>query len=176
MAPTRDERGRFYVEATRKTSRGIQSVKRDHNYESGHTCENDPCNDSDCPLFNNIKLGKYAEKDSWKDGRRIIELGTLLENLRSCRYCRLGPVPLTCLNIVGELRKGLGGYLYVKCLNVECGEVNLVPYGKTHRNKKNKAGMPSFVINTKLGIGKLILIFIVIFYDINYKFNQVDVI
>ena len=55
-------------------------------------------------------------------------------------------------------------------------EVNLVPYGKTHRNKKNKAGMPSFVINSKLGIGKLILIFIVIFYDINYKFNQVDVI
>ena len=63
-------------------------------------------------------------------------------------------MPLTCLNIVGELRKGLGGYLYVKCLNVECGEVNLVPYGKTHRNKENKAEMPSFVINTELGIGK----------------------
>lgn len=153
MAPTRDSKGRFSGRKISKTFRGIQRVLKDNNYESGHTCENDPCEDSNCPLFNNIKLGKYAEKHSWQYGRRIIEFGALLDNLRSCKYCKLGPVPLTYLNIVGELRKGLGGYLYVKCMNVECGEVNLVSYGKTHRDKKKKAGMPCFVINTELGTG-----------------------
>ena len=30
-------------------------------------------------------------------------------------------------NIVGEMKRGLGGYIYVKCQNVDCGEINCVP-------------------------------------------------
>lgn len=126
----RDEHGRFSGKARSKASRGIRRVLLDHNYESGHTCYTDPCKDSNCPLFNNVRLGKYAERDSWREGRRIVEFGVLLSNLQNRISCKLGPIPLTYLNIVGELRKGLGGYLYVKCLNAECGHMNLVPYGK----------------------------------------------
>lgn len=87
----------------------------------------------------------------WMDGRRVMELGVLLENLSSCSHCRMGPIPLYKENIVGERRRGLRGYLYIMCMNPECGEVNMVPYGKTHRQNKKTTGMPCFVVNTKLG-------------------------
>jgi len=74
--------------------------------------------------------------------------------LQSCKACRLGPVPLTYDSVVGELQRGLWGYLYVKCSNIECAEINIVPYGKTHRTPGSK-GIPSFAVNTKLGTGKL---------------------
>jgi len=51
----------------------------------------------------------------------------LLEGLRFCVQCKLGPIPLTFFNIVGELRKGLSGYFYVGCENPECHAVNRVP-------------------------------------------------
>jgi len=46
----------------------------------------------------------------------IIELGVLLKGLRFCVQCKLGPIPLTLFNIVSELRKGIRGYFYVRCL------------------------------------------------------------
>lgn len=46
------------------------------------------------------------------------------------------------------------GYLYVRCMNPDCGQVNIAPYWKTHRQKKK--GMPCFVANTKLGTCKFI--------------------
>ena len=64
------------------------------------------------------------------------------------------PVPLTYNNIIGEMRRGLSDYLYVKCQNPDCGEINHVPDGKTHRFRKTKPGMPCFDVNTKLGTGK----------------------
>lgn len=154
MAPPRDKHGRFSGKAHSKASRGIRRVLLDHNYESGHTWYSDPCKDPNCPLFNNVRLGKYAERKSWREGRRIVEFGVPLSSLQNCIICKLGPIPLTCLSIVGVLGKGLGGYLYVKCLNAGCGHVNLVPYGKIHRIKSKKPGMPCFIINTKLGKGK----------------------
>ena len=69
-----------------------------------------------------------------------------------CQKCRLGPVLLTRYSVVGELRKGLSGYLNVQCQNVDCMQVNRVVYGKTHR--VNTRGMPCFSANTKLGVGK----------------------
>ncbi|KAH3898154.1 hypothetical protein DPMN_022373 [Dreissena polymorpha] len=56
----------------------------------------------------------------------------LLKSLQSCQSFKLGPLPLTLDNVVDELQKCFGGYLYVVCLNVECGAVNRVPYGTTH--------------------------------------------
>jgi len=62
-------------------------------------------------------------------------------------------VPLTVYNVLGEQKKGLSGFLYVRCQNVDCESVNRVAYGKTHRNKQR--GMPCFTANTKLGTGML---------------------
>lgn len=154
MAAPKDVHGQYRGKAHSKASRGIRRVFLEHNYESGHTCHSDPCQDPNCPLFNNVRLGKYAERESWREGRRIVEFGVILNNsLKSCLSCKLGPIPLTYLNIVGELRQGLGGYLYVKCLNAEYGHVNLVPYAKTHIIKSEKPEMPCFAIDTKLGTG-----------------------
>ncbi len=90
----------------------------------------------------------------WREGRYIIELGELLDNLRYCQHCGLGPVPLTSSNLIAEMPCGLGGYFYVLCTNISCQKVNRAAYGKTHRTAKT--GMPSFAINTKLGLGKII--------------------
>ena len=82
-----------------------------------------------------------------------MEFDVLLSALKSCKKCKLGPVPLTYDSVVGELQKGLGGFLYVRCQNSECGEVNIVPYGSMY-HEQNKRGMGCFSINTKLGTGK----------------------
>ncbi len=102
-----------------------------------------------------LKIDNSKVNLDWKEGRTIIELGVLLENLRYCEHCHLGPVPLTATNLIGELPVGLGGYLYVLCTNISCQKINRVPYGKTHRTSEGKRGMRSFVVNTKLGLGKI---------------------
>ncbi|XP_021370034.1 uncharacterized protein LOC110461074 [Mizuhopecten yessoensis] len=140
MAAVRDLSGRF-----KRLASKIRPVKKwqvliDHDYSGGHFCKGEgSCENDDCHLFNNIKLGKHPELSGWKDGRRIVEFDVLLSNLSSCKSCRLGPIPLTSLNIVGELRKGLSGYLYVKCQNPDCGAVNKAPYGKTHHIKSTQS-------------------------------------
>lgn len=125
-------------------------VEKDHNLGTAHTCVGVWCPMASCPLYNNIRLGKYASREGWKEGRRIMELGVLLSELKVCKKCRLGPVPLTYHNIIGELQKGLAGLL--ACQNPECGYINMVPYGQTHRVKMT--GAQCFVVNTKLGTGK----------------------
>jgi len=118
----------------------------DHNFGVGHTCNLPKCLLNECPLSNNINYGKNVSRDGWKTGRRIVELEVLLRSLQSCKAGRLGPVPLTYDIVVGELQRGLGEYLYVKCSNIECAGINIVPYGKTHRAPKSK-GNPSFDVN-----------------------------
>lgn len=114
-------------------------VKKDHNFETAHMCVGVGCPLASCPLYNNIRLGNCASREEWKEGRGIMELGVLLSELKVCKKCRLGPVPLTYHNIIGELQKGLAGYFYVACQNPECGHINMVPYGQTHRGKKTGA-------------------------------------
>lgn len=43
------------------------------------------CRMASCPLYNNIRLGKYASQEGWKEGRRIMELGVLLSELKVCK-------------------------------------------------------------------------------------------
>lgn len=155
MSFKRDYRGRFQREIGKKRNKKVTpSVTEDHNYVSGHMCIGKDCKSPNCPLSEQFSLGKNVSRDGWKEGRRIVEIGVLLENLKGCKYCRLGPVPLTYDSVVGELQRGLGGYLYVKCNNMDCQKVNIVPYGKTTREEKTK-GIPCFDVNTKLGLGKL---------------------
>jgi len=91
--------------------------------------------------------------ENWTKNRGIRSSSPVLE---SCKACRLGPVTLTYDSVVGELQRGLWGYLYVKCSNIECAEINIVPYGKTHRTPGSK-GILSFAVNTKLGTGNFFL-------------------
>ena len=148
----RDQRGRFSKSSVKKKKKTKTHIQIEHNYSSGHLCEGNACVNATCALHDPIP--PTASREGWQFGRRIVELDHLLSSLKSCSKCRLGPVPLTYFNIVGELKKGLSGYIYVKCTNSDCGAVNRVPYGKTHR-KKSTRGMPSFAVNTKLGTGNL---------------------
>ena len=123
----------------------------EHNYSVGDVCEGIDCSNLTCNVcFHDVPVDKRSNIN-WKEGRRVVEFGVLLSKLQVCEKCRLGPVPLTYSNITGELKKGLGGYLYVKCQNIDCGHINCVPYGATYRRKVT--GMPCFSVNTKLGTG-----------------------
>lgn len=81
----------------------------------------------------------------------MVEWGALVDNLRECQKCHTGPLQLSNDTIVKEAIYGLGGYLHVRCLN--CETINLVAYGKTHREAGQRKGRPCFVVNTKLGTG-----------------------
>ena len=89
--------------------------------------------------------------DGWKHGRRIIEFDAIVRGLKSCTKCRLGPLYLTERSIKGEMKLGLGGYIYVQCGN--CLFLNRIAYGITHKLRQSK-GMPNFSVNTKIGTGK----------------------
>ena len=141
-APIRDDRGRFSKSYKQPKRSKKSNLSLDHNYSLGQTV---------CDIGNNLRTDKHFN-EKWKEGRRCVEFGVLLENLRFCKACGLGPVALSVNSIVGERKKGLSGYLFVRCENVYCEFVNCVPYGKTHHVKKR--GMPCFAANTKLGTGK----------------------
>lgn len=156
MARDRDEKGRFQGAPRKKRSQGRKVTSThevDHDYFTQHACKG-KCTDRYCSKSKSMDFGKNVDRVGWMEGRRIVEFQVLLSSLRTCKFCRLGPVPLTLDNVVGEMKKGLGGYLYVRCVNPDCGEVNIAPYGKTHHVKKK--GMPCFVANTKLGTCKYI--------------------
>ena len=126
-------------------------IATEHNYVLGHTCDSEIGCEQCCPGISKLINSKKINTDSWKFGRRVIELDVLVRNLKSCHKCKMGPLYLTESSIKGEMKLGLGGYLYVQCSN--CLFINRMEYGKTHKLQK-KRGMPNFCINTKLGTGK----------------------
>ena len=89
-------------------------------------CVGSGCCTPTCPIYNNVKFGKYATRNGWKERKRIVEFHVLLLS---------EPVPLTFDNVIGEMQKGLGGYLDVACQNPECCFVITVHCGKTHQLK-----------------------------------------
>jgi hypothetical protein len=147
----RDRKGRYKAKNKRKLRKEC-NILVDHNYP--HVLSICNCKIGNCPIFEHRKKGSAG---GWRKGRRVIEFDVLVRNLAHCKECRLGPLLLTSDNVVGELQKGLGGYLYVMCSNWECRAVNLVSYGTTHHNKTK--GMPCFEINTKLGFGNYHFLF-----------------
>lgn len=148
----RDRRGRFLKKKINKKPRkSYPSVEHNYSFAEGSTSQAD-CEEE----LNGVDL------EGWKVGRRIVEFDVLLEGLRYCQKCQLGPVPLTVYSLLGERKKGLGGYLYVRCQNHDCQAVNRVPYGKTHHQKTK--GMPCFVVNTKLGLGEYSCILVHVSY------------
>lgn len=139
----RDPKGKFAKKHTSKRKERRSYVITEHNYST---------NDVVLPQDHlKSQLPAMVKRNGWKHGRRIVDFDVLLSGLKSCEKCNLGPVPLTYFNILGELKKGLGGYLYVQCERSDCRHINRVAYGRTYRKKKK--GMPRFSVNTKLGTG-----------------------
>jgi hypothetical protein len=85
-----------------------------------------------------------SDSDSWRDGRRVVDLAVLADGLNACQLCSQ---PLQLSNCVGEHRKGLGGYVLVQCGYTECRHVNSVALGETHGN------FHAWDVNTKLASG-----------------------
>ncbi|KAK3090923.1 hypothetical protein FSP39_015740 [Pinctada imbricata] len=85
------------------------------------------------------------EVSGWRVGRRIVELGTLADNLRSCFFCT---EPLHLIDCVGETKMGLAQVLRVKCR--QCKGTNDVPTGSRHTTQR---GGKAWDVNTKLAAG-----------------------
>lgn len=81
--------------------------------------------------------------DTWKKGRRIVELDVLAKAMFCCQ-CRL---PLHLSDTVGERKGGLGSHLFIQCSSSGCGAVTDVPTGKT-------GPTGSFDVTDKVAIGK----------------------
>ncbi|XP_061194747.1 uncharacterized protein LOC133202899 [Saccostrea echinata] len=88
-------------------------------------------------------------KNDWREGRRIIELGTLATNLNECKRCGQ---PLHLSDCVAETRFGLAQILQVQCRYKECRLLNDVPTGKKHLTEK---GGKAWDINTKVAVGMI---------------------
>ena len=126
--------------------------KRKVDHVDGDTDEND----SNCDNVTNVSA-TVDETESceascgWREGRRIVELGHLAEQLRMCGNAKCDR-PLYLHNITREERSGYASILYITC---ECGMPNQVTTGKSHRDpNKSKRGRPVFDINTKAVLGK----------------------
>ncbi|CAC5386898.1 unnamed protein product [Mytilus coruscus] len=83
-----------------------------------------------------------SHNDSWKDGRRVIELFELAQNL----VCQLCNCPLNLIDTVSERKYGLGSVLTIPCGS--CTACNSVETGKRNSNG-------AFVVNSKAAIGKM---------------------
>ena len=89
-------------------------------------------------------------KCTWREGRRIVELGVLADQLKEgCLECK---TVLNLFNTEEETIRGLGSILYVRC--EECHRLNGIKTGKTHRSPHEKdVGRPIWDINTKAATG-----------------------
>lgn len=72
----------------------------------------------------------------WNEGRRIVEIGFLAEQLKSCQKCKTTPLHLK--DCVGEIRYGFGSILKIKCI---CSHINTIYTGKQHRTEDKSENM-----------------------------------
>ena len=89
--------------------------------------ENIVSNDQVCCLLN-----FFQDKDIyWQDGRGIVELKTLSEQLNACDGC---DSPLSLMNIEQERLHRFGSYLSID--RTTCNLLNTVVTNKTHPGRK----------------------------------------
>lgn len=75
----------------------------------------------------NVQSGKES---SWQEGRRIVELGWIAEQLKNgCDGCKES---LCLWDTMTETRQGLGSILYIECRS--CGQLCSIKTGKTQRS------------------------------------------
>ena len=83
----------------------------------------------------------------WDKGRRVVELSVLAQGLQACIDCKK---PLQLKDTFNEKRYGLASLLSIHC---NCGQINTVSTGKSHRPAGSSRGVPIYDINTKLATG-----------------------
>ena len=85
-------------------------------------------------------IATESSKWSWREGRRVVELGFLADQLK--KGCSEWKKVLNLTNIVDETIQGLGSILYIQC------------EGCSHRSpEKMSVGRPIWDINTKAATG-----------------------
>lgn len=104
-------------------------------------------------LVNNDDFTTFTTENTggpvWREGRRIVEIGHLVDQLsKGCSDCQ---EVLLLHNLISETKQGLGSIFHIQCV---CGEMNSVRTGKTHRDpNKKQVGSPIWDINTKAATG-----------------------
>ncbi|WAR21424.1 LOW QUALITY PROTEIN: hypothetical protein MAR_015398 [Mya arenaria] len=105
-------------------------------------------------IINNVNVEKKTcisvpeTVPPWLEGRRVVEIGVILERLSSCSSYGNS----FCINGIGETIYGLGSFLHISCNT--CRMVNLVPTEKRHSTSDGSAARRCFDVNTKLAAGK----------------------
>ncbi|XP_069109309.1 uncharacterized protein [Argopecten irradians] len=141
----------------------IKCIPLDDNVNRVPCSEHNYCSGSDMPIADESQdlISRQVEipheecrnipneDNSWRTGRRIVELGALAEGLAGCKLCG-NPLHLT--NCLGERKFGLAHILLVKCNFPSCRLVNDVPTGRKHRTDR---GGNAWDVNTKLAAGMI---------------------
>lgn len=152
--------GRFISASKKKRidvfkANNVRKIINDHSYSS-KLCDHGD-NDSDIaeclPVVDDSEENSYASGDSldrqidnvndtteisWRQGRRIVELGFIVDKLsEGCSVCH-SSVPLNITNTVHEIRYGLGSLLTIRC--ALCDGKTVVPTKKRHTGP-NELGM-----------------------------------
>lgn len=127
----------------RQTAR---TVSLDHTYVTSHPSPSfeqpdlSHCIHEEVIDENNVNI---TTDESWRNGRRVVELGVLADHLAACTQCGL---PLSLQNCLNITTCGLAAVLKVLCVNQSCKKINVIPTGKQHNR--------IWDVNTKLATGK----------------------
>ncbi|XP_055999332.1 uncharacterized protein LOC125677071 [Ostrea edulis] len=146
----RSKKGTFVKASTLLRLEGLEKAREARDSKSKHDVENDdPCLENDFTPVIRTPESESAES-SWRVGRRVVELGTLVDNLK--RGCTMCDNMLHLVNTIGGRKFGLGQVLQVQCTQPTCSFVNDIPTGSKH---KVKAGKKQYAwdVNTKLAAG-----------------------
>lgn len=125
--------------------RDVGEIENDHDYfyDKNAACPPAPPPDDVPDVALHLDVADHDSEDvQWYDGRRIVEIKHLADQLYCCK-CRSH---LHLSDIVNETRYGLGSVFNIICKNDLCCHTNQVSTGK--RNSKG-----AFDINTKVAIG-----------------------
>ena len=94
--------------------------------------------ESDDNAAENCGESSFQEGLSWRDGKRIVELGVLAEALGKC-FGEDCSSTLDLRNTESEKRYGFASLLWVSC--VKCGALNSIKASKSHRNKERSTSV-----------------------------------
>ena len=146
----RDSGGKF-LSLKKKSNRGAHLKKStiqftDHDYFQ--TADNNDIDlihveDIGSEVEVDVNVGK-DESEEWREGRRMVELGHLAEQM----FCHICKMPLHLVDTVRESRYGLGSVLHIRCKNSSCNAVCPVETGK-------RGTTGAFDINSKAVLGKI---------------------
>ncbi|XP_061175979.1 uncharacterized protein LOC133184928 [Saccostrea echinata] len=148
----RSKKGTFVKASFLRRLEGLRRAREARALKGKQDVENDGlCLENDSsPVLRSVEC--QSAESSWRVGRRIVELGTLVDNLK--RGCAMCGNALQLVNTIGERKFGLGQVLQIKCTHSTCAHVNDIPTGSKHRVK---ADMKQYAwdVNTKLAAGML---------------------